>query len=65
MTNKEKTFQLTKEMIHNNHLKGLNEEKIKGLKDINKSFDERNQVIMGELKVHTEEDPDTEAPPEY
>ncbi len=48
-------FKLSKELIGNNDKMSAFRVKIKDLKESIKAFDERNEVIMGELRVHTED----------
>lgn len=53
---KNEAYKLSAELISNNDAIGKIKEKMKGDKETIKSFDERNAVIMGELRVHTEAD---------
>ncbi len=53
---KQSVFDLTKEMISNHQKIDNIKIKMKDQKDEIKAYDERNAVIMGELKVHTEDD---------
>ncbi len=53
--NIQSAYNLSKELISNqDHITAL-QVKIKGNKECIKSYLERNEVIMGELRVHTEE----------
>ncbi len=54
--NKDSVFNLTKELLSNGQHIGNIKDKMKAHKDEIKAYDERNEVIMGELKVHTEDD---------
>jgi hypothetical protein len=47
-------YKLSKELISNNDAIGKIREKMKGDKESIKAFDERNVIIMGELRVHVE-----------
>lgn len=51
---KEEAYKLSKELISNNDAIGTIKEKMKADKENIKAYDERNEVIMGELRVHTE-----------
>ncbi len=58
---KDSAFTLSKELISNNDAKDALKAKIKGYKESIKAYDERNDVIMGELRVHTGiEEPETD-----
>ena len=54
-TDIESAFILSKELIENIDKVSRVKSKMKGLKDEIKAYDERNEIIMGELRVHTEE----------
>lgn len=58
--NHAKVYELTKEMCTNNQRVSNLTAKIKETKDSVKAFSERNAEIMDELKVHVEDDLDTE-----
>ncbi len=58
--NHAKVYELTKELCGNNRMIGTLNAKTKGIKDEVKAFQERNVVIMDELKVHTEDDFNTD-----
>ena len=49
-------YKLSKELISNNDQIDKIKEKMKNDKETIKAFGERNEVIMGELRVHTEAD---------
>ena len=53
---KNEAYKLSKELIENNDKMGELQGKIKGHKESIKAFAERNEVVMGELRVHTEAD---------
>lgn len=53
---KEEAYKLSTELISNNDAIDKIKEKMKADKENIKAFDERNGVIMGELRVHTEAD---------
>jgi len=54
--NHKKVFGLTKEMCSNNREVANLLNKIKGIKDTIKAIGERNEAIMDELNVHTEDE---------
>jgi hypothetical protein len=57
MANEEKkVFELTKELCSNNLFISNQTAKLKGIKDVIKSYSERNAAIMDELKVHTQDE---------
>lgn len=53
-TNQIEAYKLSKELIGNNDSIDALKAKMKGHKESIKAFDERNEVIMGELRVHVE-----------
>lgn len=53
---KNEAYKLTKELISNNDAIAKIKDSMKADKDRIKAFDERNEVVMGELRVHTEAD---------
>ncbi|RLC36616.1 hypothetical protein DRH27_04960 [Candidatus Falkowbacteria bacterium] len=55
-TKQEEAYKLSRELINNNDKIGLIKEKIKVDKENIKAYEERNVVVMGELRVHTEDD---------
>jgi len=52
----EEAYKLSKELISNNDKIADIKEKMKAEKENIKAFEERNVVVMGELRVHTEDD---------
>jgi NCAIR mutase (PurE)-related protein len=50
---KEKVFNLSKEMIENNQHIDNQREKMKGIKGAIKAFQERNEAIVNEIEVRT------------
>ena len=52
--NKTEAYKLSRELIENNDKMGELQAKIKGHKESIKAFAERNEVVMGELRVHVE-----------
>ena len=58
MDNVTEAYKLSKELISNNDAIVKIKEKMKADKENIKAFDERNEVVMGELRVHTEGDND-------
>ena len=54
--NKTEAYKLSKELIENNDKMAELQGRIKGHKESIKAFAERNEVVMGELRVHTEAD---------
>jgi molybdopterin converting factor small subunit len=54
--NKEEAYKLSKELISNNDAIDALKAKMKGHKESIKAYDERNAVIMGEIRVYVEED---------
>jgi hypothetical protein len=53
--NKNEAYKLSKELISNNDAIDALKAKTKGHKESIKVYDERNEVVMGELRVHTED----------
>lgn len=53
---KNEAYKLSTELISNNDAIDKIKDKMKADKEAIKSYDERNGVIMGELRVHTEAD---------
>jgi hypothetical protein len=49
-------YKLSRELISNNDAIGKIKESMKADKERIKAFDERNEIVMGELRVHTEAD---------
>ncbi len=49
-------YKLSKELISNNDKINAIKEKMKADKENIKAFEERNVVVMGELRVHTDDD---------
>ena len=52
-TSIEEAYKLSRELLKNNDAIGALKAKMKDHKEGIKSYDERNEVIMGELRVHT------------
>ena len=53
---RDNVYTLTKELCDNNQAIDNIKEKMKGNKDSIKAYDERNESIMDELRVRTEDD---------